>query len=219
MADYNNIVSDILFFEGGLSKDKNDSASQNPVPDGSGNHTNKGITYKTFVSLAKQLNYDPTIKLFYEMPKDLWLKIYKLGFWDYIKAGSLNSQAIANLYVQMAWGSGRDTAITQMYNWLNKYKSNFVKSKTKDNIIKAINSISQSSEELKLFLFLWDQRMLFLQSLKNWSIYKNGWTKRMNKIKSTGIDLIKNDNLKKKYLLPVMLSIPIIWFLIKRKKN
>jgi lysozyme family protein len=219
MADHKNIISDILFFEGGLSKDKRDTASKDPVPDGSGNHTNKGITYKTFVSLGKQLNYDPTIKLFYEMPKDIWLKIYKLGFWDYIKAGSLNSQAIANLYVQMAWGSGRDTAINQMFNWLNKYKANFVKSKTKDNIIKAINSISQSSEELKLFLFLWDQRMLFLQSLKNWSVYKNGWSKRMDKIKSTGIDLIKNDNLKKKYLLPVILSIPIIWYLLKRKKS
>lgn len=219
MADYKNIVSDILFFEGGLSKDKNDTASKNPVPDGTGNHTNKGVTWATFVNLGKQLGYNPTIKLFYEMPKNIWLEIYKRGFWDYIKAGSLNSQAIANLYVQMAWGSGRDTAINQMFDWLNRYKKNFVTSKTKDNIIKALNSISQSSEEMKLFLFLWEQRMLFLQSLKNWSIYKNGWTKRMNKIKESGILLIQDSDLKKKYLLPVIISIPIIWFLLTRKKS
>lgn len=219
MADYKNIVSDILFFEGGLSKDKNDTASKNPVPDGTGNHTNKGVTWATFVNLGKQLGYNPTIKLFYEMPKNIWLEIYKRGFWDYIKAGSLNSQAIANLYVQMAWGSGRDTAINQMFDWLNKYKKGFVSSKTKDNIIKALNSISQSSEEMKLFLFLWEQRMLFLQSLKNWSIYKNGWTKRMNKIKESGILLIQDSDLKKKYLLPVIISIPIIWFLLTRKKS
>lgn len=219
MADYKNIVSDILFFEGGLSKDKNDTASKNPVPDGTGNHTNKGVTWATFVNLGKQLGYNPTIKLFYEMPKNIWLEIYKRGFWDYIKAGSLNSQAIANLYVQMAWGSGRDTAINQMFDWLNRYKKNFVTSKTKDNIIKALNSISQSSDEMKLFLFLWEQRMLFLQSLKNWSIYKNGWTKRMNKIKESGILLIQDNNLKKKYLLPVIISIPIIWFLLTLKKS
>lgn len=219
MADYKNIVSDILFFEGGLSKDKNDTASKNPVPDGTGNHTNKGVTWATFVNLGKQLGYNPTIKLFYEMPKNIWLEIYKRGFWDYIKAGSLNSQAIANLYVQMAWGSGRDTAINQMFDWLNRYKKGFVSSKTKDNIIKALNSISQSSEEMKLFLFLWEQRMLFLQSLKNWSIYKNGWTKRMNKIKESGILLIQDSDLKKKYLLPVIISIPIIWFLLTHNES
>lgn len=219
MANYQNLISDIIFFEGGLSKDKNDTASKNPVPDGTGNHTNKGVTWATFVSLGKQLGYNPTIKLFYEMPKNIWLEVYKRGFWDYIKAGSLNSQAIANLYVQMAWGSGRDTAINQMFNLLNKYKSGFVTSKTKDNIIKALNSISQSSEEMKLFLFLWEQRMLFLQSLKNWSVYKNGWTKRMNKIKETGILLIQDSDLKKKYLIPLILSIPIIWYLLTLEKS
>jgi lysozyme family protein len=219
MADYKNIISDVLFFEGGLSKDKNDTASKNPVPDNSGNHTNKGVTWTSFVSLGQKLGYNPTIDLFYKMPKDIWLLIFKSGYWDYIKAGSLNSQAIANLYVQMAWGSGRDTAITQMFTWLNKYKAGFVASKTKDNIIKAINSISQSSEEMKLFLFLWEQRMLFLQSLKNWSVYKNGWTKRMNKIKETGILLIQDSDLKKKYLLPALLSIPIIVYLLTRKKS
>jgi lysozyme family protein len=219
MANYQNLISDILFFEGGLSKDKNDTASKNPVPDGSGNHTNKGVTWATFKSLGTQLGYNPTPALFYEMPKKIWLEVYKRGFWDYIKAGSLNSQAIANLYVQMAWGSGRDTAINQMFIWLNSYKKGIVKSKTKDNIIKAINDLTKSKEnEKELFLFLWNTRMNFLKSLRNWNNFKNGWTTRMNKIKSSGLELIEvqSEDIKKKLLLPVMLLTAIVLLTLKK---
>ena len=219
MANYQNLISDILFFEGGLSKDKNDTASKNPVPDGTGNHTNKGVTWATFKSLSTQLGYSATAELFYKMPKDIWLKIYKIGYWDYIKAGSINSQAIANLYLQMAWGSGRDTAITQMFNWLNSYKKGIVKTKTKDNIIVAINDLSKSKEtEKQLFLYLWNTRLNFLMSLKNWNTYKNGWTKRMNAIKSGGLELIEvqSEDIKKKFLLPVIVLTAIILLTLKK---
>jgi lysozyme family protein len=219
MANYQNLISDILYFEGGLSKDKNDTASKNPVPDNSGNHTNRGVTWATFLSLSTKLGYNATADLFYKMPKDIWLKIYKVGYWDYIKAGSLNSQAIANLYLQMAWGSGRDTAITQMFNWLNQYQKGIVKVKTKDNIIKAINDLTKSPENEKtLFLFLWDIRLKFLQSLKNWEIYKNGWTKRMNAIKSSGLELIEvqKESVKKKYLLPIIVLTAILLLTLKK---
>jgi lysozyme family protein len=170
--------------------------------------------------LGTQLGYNPTPALFYQMPQNIWLKIYKIGFWDYIKAGSLNSQAVANIYLQMAWGSGRDTAINQMFNWLNQYKKGIVKSKTKDNIIKAINDLTKSPQnEKELFLFLWNTRMAYLKSLTNlWAKYKNGWTKRMDKIKSSGLELIEvqSESVKKKYLLPVLLLTAIVLLTLKK---
>jgi lysozyme family protein len=221
MADYKNLISDILYAEGGLSKDKNDiNPAKNPVPDGTGNHTNKGITWLTFKTLGTQLGYNPTPVLFYQMPQNIWLKIYKIGFWDYIKAGSLNSQAVANIYLQMAWGSGRDTAINQMFNWLNQYQKGIIKSKTKDNIIKAINDLTKSPQnEKELFLFLWNTRMAYLKSLTNlWAKYKNGWTKRMDKIKSSGLELIEvqSEDIKKKLLLPVILLTAIVLLTLKK---
>jgi hypothetical protein len=39
----------ILKWEGGLSKHPRDSAARHPLPDGSGYHTNKGITWRVFV--------------------------------------------------------------------------------------------------------------------------------------------------------------------------
>jgi hypothetical protein len=40
----------ILKWEGGLSKHPRDSAARHPLPDGSGYHTNKGITWRVFRS-------------------------------------------------------------------------------------------------------------------------------------------------------------------------
>ena len=45
MADYRLIIPFIKSKEGGLSKETSDTASADKVPDGSGYHTNKGITW------------------------------------------------------------------------------------------------------------------------------------------------------------------------------
>ena len=66
-------------WEGGLSRATTDTASSNPAPwtykGQSGWHTNKGITYATFISNASRLGYAPTAENFFLMPDALWLKI------------------------------------------------------------------------------------------------------------------------------------------------
>ena len=52
MANINKANLDyILKWEGGLSKHPRDSAARHPVPDGSGHHTNKGITFRLWASV------------------------------------------------------------------------------------------------------------------------------------------------------------------------
>ena len=84
MADYRQITGWIKKWEGGLSKSKSDYASKFPVPDGSSYHTNEGVTWKTFETLAPKLSYSATPQLFYAMPDDVWGKIFKYGYWDVI---------------------------------------------------------------------------------------------------------------------------------------
>jgi hypothetical protein len=67
MANYLLFVPVLKKYEGGLSKAKTDTASKNPVPDGSGYHTNKGITWSTFKAMAQTIDYTATPTLFYQM--------------------------------------------------------------------------------------------------------------------------------------------------------
>ena len=106
MADYKHIIPFVREMEGGLSKALTDNAHKHPVPDGSGYHTNKGITWETFEDLAYRLGYEATPKNFYAMPDDLWVKIWKGGFWDSIYGDLINSQGIADYLADYCWASG-----------------------------------------------------------------------------------------------------------------
>jgi len=214
MADSNNIISQIIYFEGGKSKDPNDTASRNPAPNTGGVHTNKGITWTTFVSLAPKLGYAPSVENFLIMPERIWMLIFKEGFWNYLYLDGLNSQALANLIVQMAWGSGRDTAPKQLSNWLKDLNINLPSTRS-EKTIEILNSATSSrNAERKIFLHLWNKRMAFLQSLRNWDNFKNGWSKRMNVLKTTGLALI---NQKKNLILLALL--PILLLILQTKKQ
>ena len=110
MADYKNIVPFIRKVEGGLSSDPKDSASKNASPCGNKNgypiHTNKGIQWATFKGLASKGGYSASCDNFINMPDSVWLKVYKAGFWDAVKGDKIKNQAIANVFVEMTWGSG-----------------------------------------------------------------------------------------------------------------
>lgn len=109
----NDVNNWILLKEGGISTNKNDSASNYPLkgkyivngvtyvdP-----HTNKGITYKTFVDTLPKLGLTPTPQLFLSMPNDLVFKIYKKNYADAYNENSGNKM-IDHMLGLWAWGSG-----------------------------------------------------------------------------------------------------------------
>lgn len=120
MANFKTIIPLIKAKEGGLSKNPNDNAAKRPVPDGTGYHTNKGITWGTFVDNAKKYGYQPTTNLFYRMPDNIWEAIYKGEYWDSVKADQINSAGVAFAMVDFAFNSGPGNAVTQMQQALNK---------------------------------------------------------------------------------------------------
>ncbi len=121
MADSKKIIPFILKWEGGLSNDKSDSASQHPAPctykGVSGYHTNKGITYQTFSSLADKLSYDDSCDTFFQMPVEVFNKIYRNGYWNPYLLDDYKYQAIADVIVSWAWASGLAGAYKQLYKF------------------------------------------------------------------------------------------------------
>lgn len=186
MADINKVNLDyIKKWEGGLSKDPRDQAAKDPVPDGSGYHTNMGVTWQTFKSMAKTVGYTPTPKLFYAMPKDVWLGIYKKGFWDVVKGDQINSQAIAELCADWVWGTGgyAISLIQKALNKLGAYPALPGSYVFGPLTLKAMNDLIKKKGEKTVFEALYAARKSFTQNLAanpKYSAFGTGWMNRLN---------------------------------------
>jgi len=114
MNNHMEIVPFFYKWEGGLSRDTNDSASSNPCPTPykgvSGYHTNKGVTYSAWAGTFGRAND----ARFFEMNDEDWGLIFKGKYWNAVKGDLIPYQSIANVLVCWAWGSGPVTAIRQM---------------------------------------------------------------------------------------------------------
>lgn len=175
MASHKEIVPFFYKWEGGLSKDKNDSASSNPCPTPfngvKGYHTNKGVTYTAWTSVFGS-SQDAR---FFEMNNDDWGLIFKRGYWDKVKGDKIQFQSIANVLVSWAWGSGARTAIKQMQRVLKVSDDGVIGNQTL-NALHACN-------ELELFDKCILARKAFFESIarrnpKNMKFLK-GWLNRL----------------------------------------
>ena len=171
-------------WEGGLSRDKNDSASSftcpTPYNGKTGWHTNAGITYAAWVHFyGKDKDAD-----FYRMPSDMWFKIFKKGYWDSVKGDAYNSQNIAAFVTGMAWGSGPKQAGISLQRVLNLLG----KKVTIDGIIGNQTILAANSIPVReLFDALANERERFFYAIgvgKNAKFLK-GWLSRLEDYKKT----------------------------------
>jgi lysozyme family protein len=170
MADYKHIIPFILQSEGGLSSNPNDAAAKNPVPDGSGNHTNKGITWETWNSF-----YPNDIANFYAMPQSMWDNVFKHGYWDKIQGDSINSQPVADLLADWVWGSGSYYPAKHVQGLLGLTQDGIIGSQT----IAAINA-----QDSSFFNALQNEHANYIQSIavgKN-AGFLDGWMNRLNNL-------------------------------------
>lgn len=195
MANINAVnLAYIKRWEGGLSRDANDPAAVDPVPDGSGYHTNKGVTWNTFKGLASRIGYSPTAALFYKMPDNIWLGIYKIGYWDPMNGDKINSQGIAELLADWAWGSGPGTAARYVQRYLvGKGYKIAVDGAFGPASTKALNDQIKKAGAAAVFNDLYNARLNFLKSLGGWQHYGTGWTNRMKDFYNYGIRVV-NEN-------------------------
>lgn len=191
MADYRNIIAFIKEKEGGLSHNQNDSARFDPVPDGTGTHTNKGITWKTFKAMAFLAQYEPTSELFYKMPDDIWGKIFKIGYWDKIWGDKIISQSIANTWVDWAWGSGPGTAVYKMQQFLGSVADH----RMGPNTLDAVNTYS-SKDDREFNKRFSDYKLAWYLSLPNQEANYAGWKNRLTSLYAvTDKQTLNNENI------------------------
>ena len=171
-------------WEGGLSIDKNDSASSYPCPTAykgkTGYHTNAGITYKTWVSFFGTDND----ARFYLMNAADWFKIFKTGDWDGVRGDAYNSQNIAVFVTGMAWGSGVRQAVKSLQVSINHCGKHC----DVDGLIgvKTIG-LANSIEPKVLFDALTAERERFFYAIgvgKN-AKFLTGWLNRLNDYRHT----------------------------------
>jgi lysozyme family protein len=166
-------------WEGGLSKDKSDSASSFPCPTPfngkTGWHTNAGITYKAWSSFFGVENDHR----FFAMNSADWFQIFKEGYWNGVKGDLYRSQNIAIFVTGMAWGSGVKQASKSLQVAINHCDllcsvDGVIGNKT----IACANAI----EPQKLFDALIAERKRFFYAIgtgKN-AKFLTGWLNRLN---------------------------------------
>jgi lysozyme family protein len=179
MADYKQVTDWIKKWEGGKSKATTDSAKSFPVPDGSGYHTNKGVTWKTFTSLAPKLGYVATPALFYAMPDSVWDKIFRNGYWNVIRGDEIKSQAIAETLVDFAWGAGPGRAIQQLQKYLKLPQTYKMDAKT----LHVVNT----ANEKQLHEGFSNAKAAYYLSLPNQQANYNGWRNRLTDLYNTTV--------------------------------
>ncbi len=221
-ATYESAIPYIKKAEGGLSRAVSDSASKNPSPyihNGiTGWHTNRGITFSTFKALAPIAGYQVNQNNFIEMPDSIWLSIYKTGFWDAMKGGLYENQAIANTVVDFAWGSGTTTATKQLIKFLNAKN---IQADGVNTIAEGFNKLVKKEGAEKVFSDLINYRKSFFTSL-NQLANINGWFSRMDTLKMEGLQIIASTgkSVKKNPLGVAFLilgSVGLLYTIVNRK--
>lgn len=96
MADYKILVPFLLKFEGGIVDDPLDS----------GGFTNKGVTLKTYRTIYGQ---EKTKQDLINITDEEWGYIFKIYYWDKMKADFIKSQSVANMIVDWAFNAGVGT--------------------------------------------------------------------------------------------------------------
>lgn len=166
-------------WEGGLSRDMNDSASKNMCPtpyrDGNRYHTNKGITYAVW----KAHFGSSADARFYEMNNNDWFEIFDKLYFKAVKGHDFKCLNIGAMVSEFAWGSGVIPAGKLLQKACNKMGANLV---VDGAIGKKTLEFANSVDPKILFDLLIQVRKDFFTSIgvgKNAKFLK-GWINRLN---------------------------------------
>lgn len=194
MASFTTAIPFIKAAEGRLSRATTDTASRHPAPwpyrGQTGWHTNKGITYSTFVSLAPKLGYAISPENFFLMPEALWQRIFKAGFWDVVKCDQIRSEVLAIALVDYAFNFGPTGAESRIQIWLKKQYR--IVAKSPDTVATALNKLSAKDEKGFFQAFIAHRRDAY-QKL-NQPDNEEGWLERMDKLEEEGLAFLSKNS-------------------------
>ena len=163
MASAKKAIPNILRWEGGYSSHPADT---------DGGCTMKGITLITF---RRYYGKDKTCDDLRKITDEQWFTIFKTGYWDKMNADKIENQSIANLCVDMAWGSGPIIAAKKIQRVLGVTADGVIGKVT----LAAINSANQKElfDKLKEMRRLWFLNIVKAQPSKK--VFLKGWLNRL----------------------------------------
>lgn len=177
--NFDKVIAHTKKWEGGLSRDANDTASKGACPTAfkgkKGWHTNAGITYTTWKGKFGTGND----ARFFAMSAEDWLAFY-MKYYNAVKGDSVVSDSISFLLTQIAWGSGIGSgqAGKTAQKALNRLGAKLVV----DGVIgaKTIEAIN-GADERKLFDLMIEERGAFFKRIAKGSqaTFLRGWMNRL----------------------------------------
>ena len=169
-------------WEGGLSRDTSDSASDFPCPTPfagkTGWHTNKGVTYKAWTAHFGTQNDDR----FFEMNDEDWALVAMSGYWRAMRCDEV-AEPINIVLFAWSWGSGKVGATKLLQKILGVTADGVFGNQT----MKALNEYIGTYGRKEAFNKLCDARANFYNQIavgKNEKFLK-GWLNRLDDFRKT----------------------------------
>jgi lysozyme family protein len=205
MADFRLLIEHTLKWEGGVSADPRDKGlayghSGVLGKDGGDKrfpnnyiHTNKGVLWGTYVNYCRIKGKTPSPSEFIEMPKSLFIDIYKVLFWDKIYGDQIKSQGVAEILMEAIWGGGSKNLVIKLQEFLNsKGASLKVDGAIGMNTIKALNNYTTTkAKESDIVEYLSTARLNWLKTLSDWSVFGVGWGRRVEEMRLRALEYAK----------------------------
>lgn len=174
------LINFVKKWEGGLSRDKADTASSYPCPTPfagkTGWHTNKGITYTAWTKYFGTQNDDR----FFEMNNEDWALIAMSGYWKAMKCDEV-IEPINFILFSWAWGSGSSGATKLLQSIVGTKKDGIIGKQT----IGALNVFIGTYGKKGAFDKLCDERLEAFKKMKTWNIHGKGWSNRLTDFRKT----------------------------------
>lgn len=175
---WSNFVAHILKWEGKFSKDPRDSAAKCVQPGQI--HTNRGVTFCTFKTLASSLGITPVTYDRFLKLTDAEAARFIYRFYNDVK-GSQLPDSVALAMAEAAWMSGSSRAFVHLRDALKQLGKPVA---TNTAAITQANRVDPSA----LFKAYQDKRKQFLQttlgSQDRYKAFVRGWINRLNDFNS-----------------------------------
>jgi len=169
--NFGRALSCVLEDEGGFVNDPHDP----------GGATNKGITLATF---RRYVSKSATVDDLKHLTTAQAGKIYRKRYWDAVKGDDL-PDGVDYAVFDFAVNSGQSRAA--------KYLQTIVGVPADGKIGPQTLAAVKATSSIVIISMLCDRRLDFLQGLKTWPHYKNGWTDRVHGVREVALEMVPSN--------------------------
>jgi lysozyme family protein len=167
----------LMEHEGGFTDDPRDPG--NHLPDGRPGCTNLGITQKAWEAYVGHKVTHEDMKA---LTREIVEPFYKKEYWTSTKGDDL-PYGIDYMVFDMGVNSGPGRAAMTLQKAVGTTPDGAIGPKT----LAAVRAADQD-DLIKTFS---KERLEYMESLKNWETYKNGWTRRVNEVATLATSLAR----------------------------